>query len=41
MKTAVELAMEKSELLEPIPRMTDPLSRSWDQPRSAERKSYA
>lgn len=32
MKTAVELAMERAESFEPIPLMTHPLGRSWDQP---------
>lgn len=32
MKTAYEVAVDKMELLEPIPRITDPLGRHWDQP---------
>jgi hypothetical protein len=33
MKTALEIAMDRAEALEPIPAMTDPLGRHWEQPR--------
>ena len=32
MKTALELAMERAERLQPIPPITDPMGRNWDQP---------
>lgn len=36
MKTAYEVALDKLEELEIIPRMTHPLSRSWNQPDRSE-----
>ncbi len=32
MKTALEIALERAESLEPIPPITDPMGRSWNQP---------
>lgn len=36
MKSAYELALEKLEAAEPIPRITDPLGKHWDQPDRSE-----
>lgn len=36
MKTALQIAMDRAEALEPIPPITDPMGRSWRQPRRQE-----
>jgi hypothetical protein len=36
MKTALELAMQRAEDLEPIPLITDPMGCSWEQPDRSE-----